>query len=93
MPSDEILSSAGINHADALAMAEKFAKKSSGSPNPNPNPDPGPAPTGTNTLREKIATVAGGIADMINPIVEAANGKKKEEKISIFDSLRKKFTK
>lgn len=93
MPSDEILSSAGINHADALAMAEKFAKKSSGSSGSSSSSSSSPAPTGTNTLREKIATVAGGIADMINPIVESANGKKKEEKTSIFDSLRKKFTK
>ena len=95
MPSDEILSGAGINHADALAMAEKFAKKSSGSGSSGSSSSSSKSSTGSNSLRETISNVAGGIASLIQPAKSNAQNAKSnaEEKNSIFRALTKKYTK
>lgn len=91
MPSDDILSSAGINHADALAMAEKFSKKSSGSS--------GSSSSSGNTATQPVSQTATNVLNSLREKIDSAVNKKEtvksnaEDKRSIFDSLRKKFTK
>ena len=88
LPSADILAAAGINQADAEALAKKLGKSSSGSSSSTKSTSSTTSSTGSNSLRETISSTVGGIASIVKPTQSNA-----EEKLSIFDSLRKKFTK
>lgn len=77
MPSADILASAGISQADALAMADEFGGSSSGGSSGSSGSTSTAGTNVLNSLREKINSALS----------------KKESKRSIFEELRSKFTK
>lgn len=92
MPSADILTAAGISQVDAEALAKKLGKKSSSSSSSSGN-------TGSNSPAEQIGTIVNVLGQSIVGKIESVKSKLQtaksnaEDKRSIFDDLRKKYTK